>query len=87
MQKPVLKPVFIKLSGLLLLKTFDVCFWIFLAANFFQPNLVFIADSRTGFFFRTLLKTRVKTHKQPQELAFLEILQISQENTSGLQLY
>ena len=87
MQKPVLKPVFIKLSGLLLLKTFDVCFWIFLAANFFQPNLIFIADSRTGFFFRTSLKTRVKTHKQPQELAFLEILQISQENASGLQLY
>ena len=50
MQKPVLKPVFIKLAGLLLLKTYDVCFWIFLAANFFQPNLVFIADSRTGFF-------------------------------------
>ena len=50
MQKPVLKPVFIKVAGLLLLKTYDVCFWIFLAANFFQPNLVFIADSRTGFF-------------------------------------
>ena len=68
MQKPVLKPVFIKLAGLLLLKTYDVCCWIFLAANFFQPNLVFIADSRTGFFFQTSLKTRVKTHKQPQEL-------------------
>ena len=68
MQKPVLKPVFIKVAGLLLLKTYDVCFWIFLAANFFQPNLVFIADSRTGFFFQTSLKTRVKTHKQPQEL-------------------
>ena len=60
MQKPVLKPVFIKLAGLLLLKTYDVCCWIFLAANFFQPNLVFIADSRTGFFFPDFVENTSK---------------------------
>ena len=38
------------LEALLLQNTCGGCFWIFAAANtFFQLNLVFIADSRTGF--------------------------------------
>ena len=44
-----------------------------------------IADSRTGFLLRTPLKTRVEPQKKPLEIfckkVFLEILQISHENT------
>ena len=39
-----------KVTGLLLQNTYGSCFWIFVAANtFFLLNMVFIADSRTGF--------------------------------------
>ena len=39
-----------KVTDLLLQNTYGACFWIFVAANtFFLLNMVFIADSRTGF--------------------------------------
>ena len=45
------KTTVLALAGLLLQKTYDGCFWIFATANtFFQLNLVFIADSHTGFY-------------------------------------
>ena len=43
-----------KVAGLLLQNTDGGCFWIFVAANtFLQLNMVFIADSRTGFCYRS----------------------------------
>ena len=46
----LLEPLFNKDAGLLLQNTHCGWFWIFASANtFFQLNLVFIADSRTGF--------------------------------------
>ena len=46
----ILELLFNKVAGLLLQNTYGGCFWIFAAANgFFQLNLVFIADSCTGF--------------------------------------
>ena len=46
----LLEPLLYKDAGLLLQNTYGGCFWIFAAANtFFQLNLVFTADSRTGF--------------------------------------
>ena len=72
------------LAGLPLQNTYGDCFWIFAAANTFnQLNLVFFADSRSGFC-PELLKTRVKAQKLPIELfckkGALEILQVLQEN-------
>ena len=44
-----LEPLSNKVAGLLLRNTYGVWFWIFPAANtFFQLNLVFTVDSRTG---------------------------------------
>ena len=48
------------LEALLLQNTCGGCFWIFAVANtFFQLNLVFIADSRTGFCSELLWKQRL----------------------------
>ena len=53
---------------------------------FFQLNLVFIADSRTGFCTKLLwkhdLNLRSSNWNSSLKKVFLEILQISQENTS-----
>ena len=44
-----LEPLSNKVAGLLLQNTYGVWFWIFPAANtFFQLNLVFTVDSRSG---------------------------------------
>ena len=62
------------------------CFWIFEAANtFYQLNPVFIADSRTGFCSGLLSKHELNLRSSRWSCSvkevFLEILQISQENT------
>ena len=45
-----LEPLFNKVAGLLSQSTYGGCFWNFAVENvFFQLNLVFIADSCTGF--------------------------------------
>ena len=46
-----------KVTDFFLQNTYGACFWIFVAANtFFLLNMVFIADSRTGFCSRLLSK-------------------------------
>ena len=62
--------------------------WLFLdltADTFFQLNLVFTADNRTGFYSELLwkheLNLRSSHWKSSLEKVFLQILQISRENT------
>ena len=81
------------LADLLLQDTYGGCVWIFEAVNtFLRLILEFAASSRTGFCSELLRVkprvkplTRVRPQKQPLELfcenLFLEILEISQENT------
>ena len=74
-----------KFAGLLLQNTCGGCFWIFVAANTFsQLNMVFIADSCTGFcsgvFWKHELNLRSSHWSCSVKKVFLENLQISQEN-------
>ena len=73
-----------KVVGLLLQNTYG-CFWIFAAANtFLRLNLVFIADSRTGFCAELLWKHELNLRSSywscSVKKVLLENLQISQEN-------
>ena len=57
----ILEPLSNKVTGLLLQSTYGGCFWIFVVAiTFLQLNLVFIADSGTGFCSRLLWKHELK---------------------------
>ena len=86
-----------KVAGLLLQNTDGGCFWIFVAANtFLQLNMVFIADSRTGFCSGLLWKDELNLRSSHRSCSvknvFLENLQISRENdrvevSLGLQLF
>ena len=74
------------LADLLLQNTYRGCFLIFAAADkFFQVNLVFIADRHIGFCPELLrkhdLNLRSSHWNSSVKKVFLEILQISQENT------
>ena len=76
------------LADLHLQNNYRDCFNIFAAANtFFQVNLVFIADRSTGFCSELLLlrkhdlNLRSSNWSSSVKKVFLEILQISQENT------
>ena len=82
----ILEPLSNKVVGLLLHNTYGGCVWIFAVANtFFQLNLVFIADSCTGFCLGLLWKHELYLRSSHWSCSvkkvFLEILQISQENT------
>ena len=75
-----------KVADILLQNTYGGCFWIFVAADtFLQMNMVFIADSRTGFCSGVLWKYQLNHRSSHRSCSvkkvFLENLQISQENT------
>ena len=86
-----------KVADLFLQNTYGGCFWIFVAANtFLQLNMVFIADSRTGFCSGLLWKDELNLRSSHRSCSvknvFLENLQISRENdrvevSLGLQLF
>ena len=80
--------LFNKVAGLLLQNTYSGCFWIFMVGNaFFQLNLVFIADSRTGFCFRKhKLNLRSSHWNCSLKKVFLEVLQISKESFFSIEL-
>ena len=74
-----------KVTDVLLQSTYGACFWIFVAANtFFLLNMVFIIDSRTGFYSGLLWKHELNLRSShwscSVKIVFLENLQISQEN-------
>ena len=78
----ILEPLSNKVAGLPLQNTYGGCSWIFVAANtFFQLNLVFIADSRTGFCSSFLWKYDLNFRSSHWSCSvkkvFLKILQLS----------
>ena len=70
------------LADLLLQNTYCGCLWIFAAENtFFQPNLLFIGDSRTGFCSEVLRKQELNLKSSHwnsfvKKKVFLEFLRL-----------
>ena len=71
----ILEPLFNnKVADLLLQNTSGGCFKVFVAANtFLQVNMVFIADSRTGFTLDSLKKVATENFQISQENECVEI--------------
>ena len=71
----ILEPLFNnKVADLLLQNPSSGCFKVFVAANtFFQLNMVFIADSRTGFTLDSLKKVATENFQISQENECVEV--------------